>query len=245
MNFIFLRGLTRGAIHWGPFKTLLEQKKLAHEIEFLELPGNGELAHLHSPTEAHLAVELLRKNSLLLQKKEPVHLIGISLGGMIALKWSELYPDEVLKTTVINTSLNQLSFLTDRLKPQTYLKILKLSLSQNKFFQEENILKLTSNKKPESHSAWVQIFAKFSETYPFQKINLIKQLQLASSIKVNLKPLKNIQVLVSKNDRLVSAKCSYKLCAELRQLPEVHPWAGHDLPYDDPEWLFEQIFKVE
>jgi hypothetical protein len=35
--------------------------------------------------------------------------------------------------------------------------------------------------------------------------------------------------------------CSAKLAAAWGALHCEHPWAGHDLPHDDPAWTSEQV----
>lgn len=48
-------------------------------------------------------------------------------------------------------------------------------------------------------------------------------------------------LIASEQDRLVNVACS-KTLASRWQIPlSLHPDAGHDLPLDDPDWLYEQI----
>ncbi|MDF3831688.1 alpha/beta hydrolase, partial [Cupriavidus basilensis] len=44
-------------------------------------------------------------------------------------------------------------------------------------------------------------------------------------------------VISSKTDRLVDPACSARLAAAWSVPHRRHPWAGHDLPHDDPAWL--------
>ncbi|MBN3802464.1 alpha/beta hydrolase, partial [Paraburkholderia sp. Ac-20336] len=48
-------------------------------------------------------------------------------------------------------------------------------------------------------------------------------------------------ILSARADRLVNPACSTKLAAAWRTGHRVHPWAGHDLPHDDPAWMAAQI----
>jgi len=48
-------------------------------------------------------------------------------------------------------------------------------------------------------------------------------------------------LLSSRGDRLVDARCTDALAAAWGLKPRVHPWAGHDLPLDDPDWTIRQV----
>jgi pimeloyl-ACP methyl ester carboxylesterase len=44
-------------------------------------------------------------------------------------------------------------------------------------------------------------------------------------------------LLSSRADRLVNPRCSVHLAQVWRVHHEQHPWAGHDLPHDDADWI--------
>ena len=48
-------------------------------------------------------------------------------------------------------------------------------------------------------------------------------------------------VLSSAGDRLVNPLCSTRLAAAWQTAHAQHPWAGHDLPHDDGEWVCRQL----
>ncbi|MES2399587.1 MAG: alpha/beta hydrolase, partial [Pseudomonadota bacterium] len=48
-------------------------------------------------------------------------------------------------------------------------------------------------------------------------------------------------VLSSAGDRLVNPVCSTRLAAAWQAKYVQHPWAGHDLPHDDGEWVCSQL----
>jgi hypothetical protein len=41
----------------------------------------------------------------------------------------------------------------------------------------------------------------------------------------------------SLGDRMVDPACTQAIAREWNVTPKTHPWAGHDLPLDDPEWV--------
>jgi hypothetical protein len=48
-------------------------------------------------------------------------------------------------------------------------------------------------------------------------------------------------VLSSKADRLVNPLCSTQLATAWQVPHHIHPWAGHDLPHDDGQWVCERV----
>ena len=85
-RWIFLRGLTRGNIHWGNFPELFKNANPDNEVEFLEIPGNGFLNNEITPTNIIQVIDLLKSKSNFCKENVPINICGISLGGMIALK---------------------------------------------------------------------------------------------------------------------------------------------------------------
>ena len=241
-RWIFLRGLTRGNIHWAEFEDVFKLKVPDVEIEFLEIPGNGYLNEEKSPVSAKKLINLLRSNSNFVKNGEPFNLCGISLGGMAAMKWAEMYPQEVSSISIINSSLSQYSSFDKRLLPKNYEVLLKTLFLTNTFDQEENILKITSNFFDEKKK-FVKIFADFSKEHQVTRMNFLRQLILARSIFIESIPLIPFKIISSQNDRLVDSTCSVMIAEKLGGVQFVHTTAGHDLPLDAPEWLSEILVK--
>lgn len=223
---IGLRGLMRGNQHWGDFAKVLKQQNPNLQFVPLEMPGNGERWSEDSLTDPEDVVEDLRKQ---MQKNQKVTLVGISLGGMVALKWAELYPEEIKQVFIINSSLKQYSPFYHRLRPQNYFKILSL-INQTEELREKGILRMTSSRND---------FLPYPIT-PFKVINFFRQLILAMKIQIQKMRLKPI-VIASAQDRLVSAECSKEIAYRYQTQILIHPTAGHDIPLDDPQWLAQQI----
>ncbi len=66
------------------------------------------------------------------------------MGGMIGLKWAELYPNEVASLICINTTAKEFS-PSERLLPNNYLKIL-MALTSDSFKREKVIYEMVSNQ---------------------------------------------------------------------------------------------------
>ena len=239
-NWVFLRGLTRGNIHWGSFEEIFKRINPDAQIEFMEIPGNGFLSDEKSPTNVKILINILREKNKFSQKNMPFNICGISLGGMVALKWAELYPHEINSVSLINSSLRQYSSFYERLLPNNYAKMLWALFYSSSSEQEKLILKITSNNF-EVNKKHLEAFSAFSKLHKVSKKNFARQLLLASSIQIKSLPDLPIKIISAKFDRLVSSKCSAKIVKGLGGKSYIHPTAGHDLPLDEPEWLIEKL----
>lgn len=237
-SWIFLRGLARGNGHWGDFPEKFKIALPEAELEMLEIPGNGTRHAEITPTDPILVINEIKKKSLILKKQEPIHLCGISLGGMVALKWASLYPGEISSLVLINTSLSQCSSFYQRLKPKCYFKIIKILLCFNPSHREKLILSMVSNNQVRA-SIFENVFTEYSKSHPISFKNLVRQIYLANQIQLDLPIMVPTKIITSQCDNLVNSVCSVSLAKANKTKVSIHPTAGHDLPLDDPEWLIE------
>ncbi len=234
---ILLRGLFRGKYHWGEFPDRLGKELQQYQIECLDIPGTGDLNQLSSPSTIEELVEALRQQ---LSSEEPITLLSISMGGMIAIKWAELYPNEVKRIIAINTSSSSLSPFYHRLLPQNYIKII-LALFSTPVKRESTIFNMASNSP--FNEKCVHYWVHLNEVNKVSRSNFIRQLRAASSFTV-AQPNVPITLLSSKMDRLVSHQCSADIAKAWHCENIIHPCAGHDIPLDDPQWVCDQVKKV-
>lgn len=237
MDWILLRGLAREASHWGGFVERLQSSRPGDRFHLLDLPGTG--IHHQSPAPRSLRETRLFLEKAYGQRPRPFGLIGLSLGGMVALDWAQQRPDHCAALVLINTS-SGFSRPWQRLRPANWPAIVRLLLSADLTRRELGILTLTSNTPlaPQVAEDWIRI----QRERPVSRVNVLRQLSAASRFKPNtLPPAMPSLVLASKGDRLVDWRCSQKL-AHHWQCPLVcHDSAGHDLPLDDPDWVVQQI----
>lgn len=241
-RWVFLRGLTRGNIHWSQFPAVFKSLNPDAEIEFLEIPGNGYRSEESTPLTSKSLLDSLRSESTFVKNKQTFNICGISLGGMAAMKWAEKFPQEIASVSIINSSLAQYSSFYKRLIPGNYEVLLKTLFLTNTFEQEENILKITSNRFDERKNN-LEAFADFSLHHQVTKLNFLRQLILAKSIHIGTIPLVPFKIISSRNDRLVHYSCSDEIAAKLGGVQFIHQTAGHDLPLDEPGWLSEILVK--
>ena len=232
---ILLRGLAREQEHWGKFPLLLSQS-LGQKVVCIDLPGMGQYWQHRTPASLCGILTLVRRQ--LRQLEPPYHLFAMSLGGMLAMRWAELYPTEVVSLLLVNSSAGGLTPFYQRLKWQSYPAVLA-ALCGSLHKREQLILQLTSNK-PQVRQAHYADFVKLASVRPVSRMNAMRQLWAASNFVLPDKPACKVLLLASEQDRLVDVTASKKI-AQCWQVPLcLHPWAGHDLALDDPAWLLQQ-----
>jgi pimeloyl-ACP methyl ester carboxylesterase len=239
---MLLRGLTRGNGHWGDFPEILKSKIPDAEIELMEIPGNGTQNHKKTPVDVEEVIKDIKSRSLFAQQKYPFHLVAISLGGMVALKWAELYPSDLASVTVINSSLKQCSPFYKRLKYENYYKIISTLFQIRISKREKLILKMTSNR-PKRIEQFLEIFSAFSSVHKTSMVNFLMQIKLANSIVLIKDIVVPVTIISSLQDRLVDASCSRELSKLTKSRLITHENGGHDLPLDEPNWLCDVLFQ--
>lgn len=236
-QWLLLRGLTRGQFHWVDFPERLQAQFPGDEIIMLDIPGNGYRHKEASPTCISDYTQDIRSQ---LGKKENLHVIAVSMGAMITLDWLSQFPEEIQKAYLVNTSVRGLAPFYKRLRPENYPHIFK-ALVSSKLDQEKTVLKITSNNL-EIQKKVLLTFERMAEKYPVSPQNLIRQLvasgsfQLPSSLAAD-----KVEIFLSLNDRLVSCENSKALARVLNKKAFEHPWAGHDLVLDDPDFLLSKL----
>ncbi len=237
---IALRGLTRGRGHWGNFPKVLSTTDASIELDLLDIPGNGTRSSEKLPLRAEKVVEMIRAQCRWVQAQESFSILGISLGGMLALKWAEMYPGEVSKVLVVNTSLAQLSPFFKRLQLNQISSIVKAMRESDFVERERTILRITSNQTDGSEDSLAPMAA-FSKQYQVSRSSFFRQLLVAASVRIPKLKQTRITIIGSQKDRLVDISCSIKLAQYFSVNPMIHPSAGHDIPLDDPLWLARLI----
>lgn len=235
-HWIFLRGLGRNSGHWGDFLELFKQHFPNDKIDCLDLTGTGTENSRKSPLKIPDFVQDLRRRR---NSTEPVSLLAISMGAMVASQWATEYPEEIKEMVLINTSSKDQSRFFERLRFQNYPTLLSMLLSfKNSRYFERKILELTA-----ANITDVDLVLKRHLDLPkTSALNWILHLQAASGFRFPVqKPKSKVLFLAAKKDNLVSWQCSEKLSELWRAPLKVHPQGAHDLPLVDPQWIIDQI----
>ncbi len=241
-NWLLLRGLTRESAHWGDFVPQLQSAFPKARIQCLDLPGCGIFYQQQSPLSIATITRQLRQ-SMLAQGglEQKINLLSLSLGGMVAWEWMLQFPNDIHRGVLINSSLANLSPFYQRIRWQCYRQLLTIICQRDNDNRETAIIKLVSNLNavPTRLAAeWTNI----QRLRPVSHTNALRQLIAAAHyIPKPAAPDCPVLLLNSLGDRLVSATCSQAISDHYNLPLSSHPWAGHDLCIDDPQWVIAQL----
>lgn len=237
--FLLLRGLAREQRHWGDFVPLMQTTFPDNTILTMDIPGNGSLYQRKSPITIAGMTEALRQQLSLLSHRQPINLIALSMGGMMAIDWMTRYPDEIASAVLINSSVRGFAPFYQRLCWQNYAKFFKLCW-QTPAAREKLILALTANHHGHNHDL-LSHWQAWQQQCPLSWQNAVRQIFAAAQFKAIQKPLPPILIITSVADRLVDYRCSVSLHKAWATAYAQHPSAGHDIPLDDPQWVVNAV----
>jgi len=245
---LLIRGLLREQRHWLDFPAMLSAK-LQRPVFTLDLPGCGLLHQQQSAASVPALRAQLQQQwaeTYPDEQGKPLHLVAISMGGMLALDWALSFPQQVKSVTLLNSSSAGLNPFWQRLQPRNYLKIL-LCLFAGPHQREQLIWQMTVNSalKPDVLKRWQQ----WASENPVSRSNALRQLWAASRFRLTQKPACPVLVISGLADQLVSPLCSRSLAEKLSAPLITHATAGHDLPLDANDWLLlvlcRDVFSLE
>jgi pimeloyl-ACP methyl ester carboxylesterase len=244
-NILLLGGLMQESQHWGTFIGKIQKQFPDYHILPLDLPGNGK----HFKLRSFLSI---RKNVLFLrdQWKKRIDypsdniIVGLSMGGMVAMEWCMLYPEDWKKAIIINTSHGSLSPFYKRFNLLTLFRFLYFLINASEKRKQELLFYLTVNdihKKKTVIDQWVKI----AKAQPVKYKNILRQLWACLSFrKITAQASVSTHIICSRMDRLVSPHCSEQLAKHWNAPISYHETAGHDPCVDATDWLVEKIQKI-
>lgn len=158
MNYILIRGLARESRHCQKLTELLSKKINKKNIHRIELPGNGKFYQQTSPITFKEYTEHVVEQA---SKIEPPYcVIGISLGGMIAIDWAQHDTNNAIEKLVLINTSSHFSPFYKRASLESYLTVAKIFCQSSMDKQEQNILSLVSNlhaDDPRVLADWIDI----------------------------------------------------------------------------------------
>ena len=161
---------------------------------------------------------------------------------MIALELSRLYPERIARAVIVNAS-SRLSKAQSRLRPAAALELLRAALSPDSTRRERRVLGVTSALPASEREPFVCVAAEFVRDAPVSRASVLAQLMAAGRFSPPARAALRAQLrfVCARNDALVNPRCTRDLASWYGTASVEHPWAGHDLPLDDPEWLCDRI----
>ena len=240
MRVVLLRGLMREHGHWGSFPDQLALQLQVPRDQVLtpDLPGNGWLHQQPSPTRLAGNLDAIRwqLRQAWGEQAGPVHVLALSMGGMVATQWAHQHPTELASMTLVSSSMRPFSPFWDRLQPGLWPAIGKVIWHHADAQRiEQLILSATANAAtPGLLADWVAI----RRQRPVSVGNALRQLWAAARYRApDTPPPVPCLVLSGQADRVVHPRCSAAIAKAWGARHFSHPDAGHDLPIDAPAWL--------
>jgi pimeloyl-ACP methyl ester carboxylesterase len=233
-KWVLLRGLARDSRHWEAFpERLADALGTGASVIAPDLPGNGMLRDRRSPSTVGGMTDAYRESV----QGQRVHLLGLSLGAMVAIDWAHRYPQEVASIVLVNGSVGSLSPPWERMRPAAAWALARtLGPGCSLTRREQRIVALCSNLADREIAS--ALWARHAADAPTTAGNAARQLLAALRFRPPpSRPAVAALVIASAADRLVSVECSVALARHWSLPLLLHPSAGHELALDDPGWL--------
>lgn len=241
-HWVLIKGLKQDQRHWRGVPDAFAHA-FGGEVLCLDLPGAGTEAHRRCPPDVREIAGDLRSRWLMSRRETgPWGVLGLSLGGMVALAWAEAHPDDFAGVVVGNTSAADVSPPHRRFRLPNWPVVARSALRRDRVARERAVLDLISaHLDQDGRDALARRHAALDEAIPFRRANLVAQLRAGAGFRAPQQVASPLLVLVGQADRLVDPRCgeglAQRLGAELRR----HPTAGHDLGLDAPDWLVRTV----
>ncbi len=239
-RWVFLRGLGREQAHWHTFPARFGEALPGAMVHTLDLPGAGTEHLRMCPVAMPALTADVRDRWLPLQRSLPAsrwHLLGISLGGMVAQQWAASHPNDFARVVLVNTSAADLSLPWERMSLSVLRDIVRAVGTARDDVAREKIVLGLSTRLFRDHEALAREWAEHHRARPLRRRNLVRQLLAATRFRAPARIEVPTLVLVGQGDRLAHPNCGRRLAAHYGATLREHPTAGHDLPLDDPEWV--------
>jgi len=239
-QWVFLRGLGREKRHWGEFPDFFKGQFPNVEIAAVDAPGLGEHSDVSSPISIAGIADYCWHEARQKFPKGKIAVFAVSMGGMIAMDWMSRFENEIEAAILVNSSSKD-SAVFYRLRYQVWPKFLKAVFHAQPKEREKLIIDLIMNSEVARENA-LPIWTKIAQEHPIQPLTFVRQLWAASQFSgLQKKTSTPVLLLNSLGDRFVDPSCSETLHQKYQWQLERHPWGGHDLVWDDPQWVTDYI----
>lgn len=235
-TWVLLRGLMRDKRHWQDFGERL--KRLGIMVISMDTLGNGELNRLTSPySMAEYAKDMLER----LDTDESYYLIGLSMGGMIALEMARLAPDRIKAVALLNSSAADLSPWYHRCRVSGVYRAIKTRLRGRELnWVESSIVNLSTFSQGNNYRL-VHSWSLYRQGAKTSMANAFRQLMACAKFHCPSLSSTPVLVLSGAKDVLVDNLCSERLARKYLAPMVKLPLSGHDIALDSPERLAKEL----
>jgi len=246
MNWLLLRGLGRERRHWHDFPELLAAGVAPSRVHLVDLAGAGtEFRRLPLPSVPWLARDVARRLAALsAPHSAPWSLIGLSLGGMVALELCKLMSQRIARAVIVNSS-SRVTAPSARLRLSSARQLGTVLSSGSALERESALLALTSRLPEAERRRYALLGARFYAQAPMSRLALSGQFAAAARFAPPSPRAVSARLLFlsSRCDTLVNPVCTRDLARLYAAESDEHAWAGHDLALDDPGWLCQRVLR--
>ena len=238
---VLFRGLGRQSAHWGTFTEDLGARFPQTRMFAPDFPGTGKRLNEDSPNSIEGLVNAIRSELAFDLVDRPLWLLGLSLGGMVALSWAQRFPHEVAGIAMVSSSVGGISPPWKRLRPSALVTVARISFTKQAEERERQTLMITSADTHRQSGVLAQ-WTELAAHAPVSRATLRRQLWAAIKFRPDVKKLSCPTLVVTgAKDKLVHPSCGQSLALALQTTQMLSADAGHDLSLDQPEWLLQQL----
>lgn len=241
-SWLLLRGLAREQRHWEGFPDLLSRELGGAAVHCLDLPGAGTEHRRSCPTDIRGIVADVRQRFEPLQSTVdgPWGLLGISLGGMVAMQWCADFPTDFAHVVLANTSAANLSAPWRRMRLSVAPRLVRAAFDPLPASRELRVLRMTTRLRGDL-PALAERWAAYAAERPIGRQTLVRQLMAATRFRAPDRLSMPVLVLSGGHDPFTDPACPRRLAQHFGAPLEVNAEAGHDLSTDAPDWLAGRI----
>ena len=244
-GWVLLKGMKQTSSHWVDVPDLLAERLAGGPVHTFDLPGTGIWHEQEVPWTIDAMADQVREQWLPhADDAENWGILGLSMGGMVAMSWAHRHHHDFDALVVGNTSTRDVGAVHERLYWRSWRQLARVVRARPLPRRERMVLDLICASYPDvSRDMLARHYTHLAETQPFGASSFIRQLVASAQFRVPERLDLPVRVLVGEGDRFVSPSCSRRLAKRLGVPLVSHPTAGHDLSLDAPVWLAEELVR--
>jgi pimeloyl-ACP methyl ester carboxylesterase len=249
-HWILLRGPAREAGHWGAFITSFQARFPRDRLVLVDLPGTGAERLVRSPSSIEEMARRVRESLARRGVSGPCRVLALSMGAAVAVEWARQAPHEIEAAVLVSAAFRPFNGWSQRLRPGSWRLMARLASRRLPPREREAVIyAMTCATRPAPERViddWVEI----RKRRPVTRGDAWRQLRAGlvyrapATCPVATPPGRAqvpVLLLAGGRDAVVNPDASRVLAAAWGAARQVHPTAGHDLPFDDGPWVAEAV----